>query len=174
MPAFDEKHISDADITDLWAYMQTLTKPTSFAPITYTAQAGDLPGKVLFNQKRCVACHGSDPGGFIKARFTDKSRTLAAADVLKQLRTPFQKMPMFSTTQISDDQAGQIADYLKSVQDIAKAAALAAPAPVATPATLPKSGAELPWVYLPLLLIAAGVVVLGIGVGAFAYARKRN
>jgi len=35
--------------------------------------------------------------------------------VIKQLRTPFQKMPMFSDAQVSDDQAGQIAAYMASL-----------------------------------------------------------
>jgi cytochrome c551/c552 len=95
-----------------------------------------MPGKVLFNQKRCVACHGSDPSGFIKARFTDKGRTVAVADVLKQLRTPFQKMPMFSITQVSDEQAGQIADYYRSLQPAVVPAPAAAAAPAPAPATL--------------------------------------
>jgi len=169
MPAFDEKHIADQDLKDIWAYMQTLTKPTSFSPITYTAQSGDLPGKVLFNQKRCVACHGSDPSAFVKARFTDKSRTVAVADVLKQLRTPFQKMPMFSTTQVSDDQAGQVADYLKSLQAAAPAAAPAAPAPA--PTTLPQSGGQLPVGVVPIAAFLAGLLVFGAGLTLRA--RKR-
>ena len=176
MPTFDVIHISDADITDIWAYMQTLPKPASFTPVSYTPAANDLPGKVLFNQKRCVACHGADPSGFVKARFTDRGRTVTAADVIKQLRTPFQRMPMFSTTQVSDAQAGQIADYYRSLQPatVSAAAAPAAPAPAATPATLPTAGGQSPWAALPWVLIAVGVALLGIGVGRLAVARKRN
>jgi len=171
MPTFDEKHISDADITDMWAYMQTLTKPASFTATTYTAQANDMPGKVLFNQKRCVACHGADPSGFVKSRFTDKGRTVAAADLIKQLRTPAAKMPMFSTTQVSDAEAGQIADYYRSLQPAVVPAVAAAPvAAPAAPATLPQSGGQA--TTLPFVLLAVGLVVLGIGVGTLAL--KRN
>jgi mono/diheme cytochrome c family protein len=126
-----------------------------------------MPGKVLFNQKRCVACHGTDPSGFIKARFTDKGRTVAAADVIKQLRTPAQNMPSFSTTQVSDAEAGQIADYFKSVQSAA------APAPAAAPATLPKAGGEATSRTWAMLLILAGLSLLGIGVGFSAFVRRR-
>ena len=168
MPTFDVIHISDADITDIWAYMQTLPKPASFTPVSYTPAANDLPGKVLFNQKRCVACHGADPSGFVKARFTDRGRTVTAADVIKQLRTPFQKMPMFSTTQVSDDQAGQVTDYLKSLQAAAPAApAAAAPAPT----TLPQSGGQLPIGVLPVAAFLAGLLVFGAGLTLRA--RKR-
>jgi len=117
-----------------------------------------------------VACHGADPSGFIKARFTDKGRTVAVADVIKQLRTPFQRMPMFSTTQVSDEQAGQIADYYRSLQPAVVPAAAAA----ATPAALPTAGGQSPWAALPWVLVAAGVAMLGIGVGTLAVARKRN
>ena len=179
MPTFDVVHVSDADITDMWAYMQTLPKPASFTPVSYTPAANDLPGKVLFNQKRCVACHGADPSGFIKTRFTDKGRTVTAADVIKQLRTPFQRMPMFSTTQVSDAEAGQIADYYRSLQPAtvsaaAAPAAPAAPAPAAKPATLPTAGGQSPWAALPWVLIAVGVAMLGVGVGTLAVVRNRN
>jgi mono/diheme cytochrome c family protein len=186
MPAFDDKHVADQDLRDIWSYMETLTKPASFSPITYTAQTDDLPGKVLFNQKRCVACHGSDPSAFLKSRFVDKGREITADVVTKQLRTPAQRMPMFSATQVSDDQARQIADYYKSVaakitpsapttQTAATApTATPAPAPVVAPApaTLPTSGGEAST--LPLVLATLGVLVLGIGGGALAYARTRD
>jgi mono/diheme cytochrome c family protein len=108
MPTCDAVHVSDADL-NMWAYMQTLPKPASFKPVVYTPQAGDSEGKLLFNQKRCIACHG-DGAGLVKSRFTDKGRTVTVEAVLKQLHTPAQHMPMFSTTQVSDVQAGQVAD----------------------------------------------------------------
>ena len=165
MPAFDAVHVSDMDLTDMWAYLRTLSKPASFTPTTYTAAASDMPGKVLFNQKRCVACHGSDPSGFVKARFTNNGRTVSAAAVIKQLRTPFQKMPMFNTTKVSDEQAGQIADYLKSLAAAAPAAGAAAPK------TLPTAGGQLPWAVFPGLVILIGVLVIGAGMALRASTR---
>lgn len=162
MPSYTESQISDQDITDMNAYMQTLAKPASFTPQTYTPAADDMPGKVLFNQKRCVACHGADPSGFVKTRFTDKGRTVAAADVIKQLRTPAQNMPSFSTTQVSDAEAGQIADYLKSL----------APAAAPAPETLPKAGGERLGMWT-VLLVLGGLSLLGIGLGVTGLARKR-
>ena len=50
-----------------------------------------------------------------KTRFSDQGRTVTQDAVIKQLRTPFQKMPMFSDAQVSDDQAGQIAAYMASL-----------------------------------------------------------
>jgi mono/diheme cytochrome c family protein len=173
MPAFDEKHITDQEITDMNAYMQTLPKPASFTPVAYTPAADDMPGKVLFNQKRCVACHGADPSGFVKARFTDKGRTVTAADVIKQLRTPAQNMPMFSVTQVSDAEATQIADYYKSLVVAAAPAPTAAPAATAAPATLPTAGGATPWMVWAMLIVLGGLSVLGIGIGLNVLARKR-
>ncbi len=110
MPAFSSTQVSDADLTDMWAYMQTLMKPASFAPIMYPPADGDMPGKVLFSQKRCVACHG-DGKGLVKTRLTDKGRPLTAADVIKSLRMPV-KMPSYSVNQVSDAEGKQIVEYL--------------------------------------------------------------
>jgi len=165
MPAYDAVHVSDVDLTDMWAYMQTLPKPASFSPVVYTPQAGDPEGKLLFNQKRCVACHG-DGAGLVKSRFTDNGRTVAVEAVLKQLRTPAQRMPMFNTTQVSDVQAGQVADYLKSLDKAAPAAGTGA-----APKTLPVAGGQLPLGILSVALIVAGLAVFGLGL---TLARRRT
>jgi mono/diheme cytochrome c family protein len=165
MPAFDVAHISDAEITDMNAYMQTLPKPTSFTPLTFVAGPDDLPGKVLFHQKRCVACHG-DPVAFLTARFTSNGRTITNEAVIKQLRTPAKFMPMFNPTQVTDAQAGQIADFFRS---LVGQAAPAAPAPV----TLPVAGGQNASAMLPGLLVVIGLAFLGIGVGLTVAAKRR-
>jgi mono/diheme cytochrome c family protein len=114
MPAFNDSKVGDQDLADMFAYWQTLQKPVSFAPLTYTAQPGDTTGKLLFNQKRCVGCHG-DGAGLVKTRFSDQGRTVTQDAVITQLRTPFRLMPMFNDTQVTDDQAAQIATYLASL-----------------------------------------------------------
>jgi mono/diheme cytochrome c family protein len=170
MPAYSTTQVSDQDLADMLAYMQTLTKPASFTPITYTPAATDLPGKVLYNQKGCVTCHGADPSAFLKSRFTDKSRTLVAADVIKQLRTPAANMPMFSAAQVSDADATQIAAYYNSVLAAAAAAPAAATAvpAAAAPTALPKSGDQLP----VGLLALAGIGLLALGGSFLLFARR--
>lgn len=117
MPAFGAAQVSDQDIADMNAYMQTLSKPASFSPKKYEAKADDPAGKVSFNEKRCVACHGDPPVDFVQMAFVDQGRAVSAEAVLKQLRTPAEYMPMFNPGQVSDEEAGQIADYLKSVAE---------------------------------------------------------
>ena len=164
MPAFSTAQISDTVITDMWAYMKTLTKPASFTPVSTTVPAGALPGHQLTVDKRCVACHG-DFKAFAKARFVDQNREVTTDAVLKQLRTPAKNMPMFGATQVTDAQAAQIADFIKAQAVAVKAAAVVTPttpvtataavtatkattvtAPAAAapaPATMPKTGADL-------------------------------
>jgi mono/diheme cytochrome c family protein len=156
MPAFAVAQVSDQDLADMLAYMKTLTAPASFTAVTYTAAATDMPGKVLFNQKRCVACHG-DGVGLVKTRFTDKGLTVTPAAVIKQLRTPAANMPMFAATQVTDADATAVADWLKT---------LVAPATTAAaPAALPKTGEQLP---LAQFVVAGfALVVFGVGVRLF-------
>jgi len=163
MPAFTTAQISDTVITDLWAYIKTLTKPASFTPMSTTVPAGALPGHQLTVDKRCVACHG-DFKAFVKTRFIDQNREVTTDAVLKQLRTPAKNMPMFGAAQVTDAQAAQIADFVKAQAVAVKAAAVVtpttpvtataavtatkattttAPAVAAAPATMPKTGADL-------------------------------
>lgn len=137
MPAFTTAQISDTVITDMWAYMKTLTKPASFTPVSTTVPAGALPGHQLTVDKRCVACHGNVQA-FVKSRFVDQNREVTTDAILKQLRTPARNMPMFSATQVTDPQAAQIADYFKAQAAIVKAAAVVtstAPVTATKPAT---------------------------------------
>jgi mono/diheme cytochrome c family protein len=150
MPAFSEAQISDQAIADMHAYMQTLSAPASFAPKQFPLPADAHPGLTLMAQKRCVACHG-DGAQFVQVRFVSQGREVTTDAVIKQLRTPNQFMPTFNTTQVTDEQAGQIADYLKSLT-------------TAAPTTLPKSGGEMPISGWSIVMLVAGVAMLSIGI----------
>ena len=159
MPAFDASRISDQEITDIHDHMATLTAPPAFTPVRYTPAADDPPGKVLFNQKRCVACHGDfsqTAAGIVKSGRT----TLTQADVEKQLRTPRQFMPHFSETQVTTADAAAITAYLGPM--VAQAAG--APAQPA-PTQLPTTGGALPMLFMSLAALtgfaaaAAGILL---------------
>jgi mono/diheme cytochrome c family protein len=108
-----------------------------------------------------VACHG-DYAGTLKFRFVAKGRkTIDAATVIKQLRTPAQNMPSFSDTQVIDEQAAQIAAYLQTRLDAAAGTTSAAPNTL--PATGAATGGDQPASSLPVTLVLIGVAMLGAG-----------
>lgn len=159
MPMFNEQKISDQEITDIIDYMKTLQRPASFQPVRYEAQASDPQGKVLFNQKRCVACHGDftrTAGGIVASG----RKTLADADVEKQLRTPRQNMPRFSEQQVSQAEAQAIAAYLRPI--VEQVAAGGAPAAAPAPAQLPTTGGDPS--LLTALFAALGMASVAVGV----------
>ena len=156
MPRFNDVQVSDQEIADMWEYMQTLSKPTSFTPKTYTPKPGDSAGLILVQQKRCVACHG-DYSQMLKFRFVAQNRTVIdAATVIKQLRTPAKNMPAFSAAQVSDEEAAKIAAYLQVRLNEVSAAS-------APPTTLPVSGGEQPASAWPVALMIAGASMLVTG-----------
>ncbi len=173
MPKFSAQQVSDQEITDMVDYLKTLPRPASFTPVRYEAKADDPPGKVIFNQKRCVGCHGEDfsrTAGFV----VQSGRTsLSEADVTKQLRTPRQNMPMFSETQVTADDIKALTPFLNAAVVKAaqgSAAAPAAPAAAATPAALPTTGGELPTLAMGLVGLL-GLVSAGVGLALRRFRR---
>ena len=154
MPMFDEKKITDQEITDVIDYLKTLQRPAAFTPVQTPTEASDPPGKAIFIAKRCVACHG-DFARTAAGVVASGRKTLAEADVLKQLRTPRANMPMFNETQVTAADITAIANYLKPI--VEKAAG-------ATPAALPTTGGD-PGLLTSLfslfgvLSVAAGLVL---------------
>jgi LPXTG-motif cell wall-anchored protein len=161
MPAYSAAQISDDELKHLFDYLKTLTPPASFTPITYQAQAGDDPGKVLFNQKRCVACHGENAERVAQIVLGRGGKTLTADEIKTQLRTPRRNMPTFRAEYVTDADIAILAPFLKSVVEKAAAAAPApAPAPQAPP-TLPKTGDAAPTLPWAIAAALVGVMLLG-------------
>jgi mono/diheme cytochrome c family protein len=153
MPAFSAEQISDAQLTDIHAYLTTLTKPADFTPIDPGLPADAPPGQQLLAEKRCAACHSI--AGPVKP-FLDRSEMPTVEAVAKQVHTPRRNMPTFSTTQVSDEDIAQITDFL--VQEFtAQQATMAAEAPAALPAT---GGQPFNW---PAALLIIGGLILGAG-----------
>ncbi len=171
MPAFSAAKVPDQDIRDMNEYMKTLPAVTGFTAPQAAAKPGDLPGKLLIAQKRCIACHGEN--GPIN-NFQSTNRVPTAALVLTQLRTPRNNMPMFSATQVTDAEATQIAEFLASTYQATPAAAAtaapaapaapaaAAPAAPAAPAALPRTGDSAP---VAAYVVGIGVALVAIGLG---------
>lgn len=145
MPHFSADKISDQTILDMHAYLTSLAKPESFA-LADAGLAADAPaGQQLLVEKKCVACHGtSGPVG----GFANRGETPTVEAVLTQLRTPRNNMPMFMVEQVSDEEAGLIAEFLASQ---------------VAPSALPATGGSGPsgWGF-GLLLLGSGLLLAGL------------
>ena len=149
MPHFSAEKVTDQMITDMHAYVSSLSPVSGFTPQDAGLPADAPSGQMLLVEKRCVACHTTT--GPING-FVQRAEAPTAEAVIKQLRTPRNNMPMFSPNQVSDAEASQIADFL--------AQEFAAQAP---PPALPQSG-DLPTVSWPLVWLLAGGLLALIGV----------
>ncbi len=93
----------------------TAPRPTAAraqAPAPDTAQIV-AQGKALFANKKCVVCHGEDGEGTAMA---PALRSLTAATIRAQVRQPKEKMPPFSSVQLSDEELEAIVQYLGSLK----------------------------------------------------------
>jgi mono/diheme cytochrome c family protein len=155
MPHFSEAQVSDQQIRDMHAYITALPDPTGDFQRKDPGIAATHPGQELMIQKNCVACHEdvvSTGQGRIIEGFVQRGVTPTTDVVLKQLRTPFKFMPAFSESQVSNDDAAQIADYLTGLVSNQT-----------PPASLPQSGGSAPATWpLALLLVGMGLVTAGI------------
>ena len=146
MPHFSEAQVSDEQLIDIHAYITSQPAPADFTPTMVDLPADAPEGQRLVVQKRCVACH--DTTGPLR-NFVDRGEAPTTDAVIAQLRSPKQFMPSFSPDQVSDAEAGLIADFL--------AEQFAAQAP---PSNLPQSGGSDPTT-LPLTLsLIGGTLVL--------------
>lgn len=166
MPMFSPEQVSDETIINMHAYISSLPPVDSFTRVDPGLPADAHPGQVLLAEKRCAACHStSGPVG----AFVERGEMPTQAAVITQLRTPRNRMPSFSETQVSDEQAGQIAEFLAIQFTEAQQAAADEPAPAPeqapaaqqqTPTSLPQTGQANPAAYGIAAFLVAGAALL--------------
>ncbi len=143
MPRFSAEQVSDQTLTDIQAYLASLPKTSGFTPTDAGLTADAPAGQQLVVEKKCVACHTAT--GPIQP-FQLRGETPTAQAVIAQLRNPKNLMPSFRADQVSDPDAGLIAELLASQ--------------LAAPAALPVSGGSTPSVLpLALALVGAGLLL---------------
>lgn len=112
MPPFSNEKISDADLNDVYAYLQSL-KPVSEQPVnTASASKGDW----LYKNYGCYECHGYQGQGSIStggARLGPPRIPLSA--FLSYIRQPTGEMPPYTAKVVSDEDASEIYNFLKSI-----------------------------------------------------------
>ena len=83
-------------------------------PSATAAPPGDPShGRVLFEQKGCVLCHGDRGEGLVGPRIAGTK--LSFAEVLKQVRNPRGVMQQYQPADLSDEEVRDIYAYLRTL-----------------------------------------------------------
>jgi mono/diheme cytochrome c family protein len=105
------------------AFLRILTVGLIVLPLAATALAQDtkpagdpVNGKKLFLTIGCYQCHGTVGQGGGRAGPKLAPNPLPANLILRQLRRPAANMPVYTTVDLSDAQAGDIIAYLQSIK----------------------------------------------------------
>ncbi len=112
MPPFSSEKISDADLADVYAYLQTL-KPPAEQPTSATSSS---KGERLFKSDGCYECHGYQGQG---STSTGGSRLgpprIPLSAFTGYIRQPTGQMPPYTAKVVSDEDVAEIYNFLKSV-----------------------------------------------------------
>ena len=114
MPPLNSKQASDADVTDVYAYLQSL-KPAEAAAAA--ANPGNTAnGERLFQKDGCYECHGLEGQG---SSSTGASRLgpprIPLSAFMAYVREPSGEMPPYTRKALSDKDLEEIYNFLKSV-----------------------------------------------------------
>lgn len=113
MPPFGPERASDSDLTDVYAFLQTLKLPAKQETATTTSPGN---GQRLFVKDGCYECHGylgqgsTSTGG---TRLGPPKIPLSA--FVSYVREPSGQMPPYTAKVISNDDLAEIYNFLKSV-----------------------------------------------------------
>jgi mono/diheme cytochrome c family protein len=113
MPPFGTDKASDSDLTDVYAFLQTLRPGAKQEP---TASANPSNGQRLFVRDGCYECHGylgqgsTSTGG---TRLGPPQIPLSA--FVSYVREPTGQMPPYTGKVISNEDLAEIYNFLKSV-----------------------------------------------------------
>jgi mono/diheme cytochrome c family protein len=112
MPPFSNEKASDADLTDVYAYLQIL-KPMAEPSASAT---NTTRGERLYKDYGCYECHGLQGQGSVStggARLGPPRIPLSA--FVSYIRQPTGAMPPYTSKAVSDEDASEIYNFLKSI-----------------------------------------------------------
>jgi mono/diheme cytochrome c family protein len=113
MPPFSSKQASDADVADMYAYMQSL-KPVEVAAAAAPGNAAN--GERLFQKDGCYECHGLRGQGSSSTGATRLGPPrIPLSAFVAYVREPSGEMPPYTTKAVSDKDLEEIYNFLKSV-----------------------------------------------------------
>jgi mono/diheme cytochrome c family protein len=112
MPPYSSQKVSDADLADVYAFLQTLTtKPVA------SAAGNPKEGQRLFTTYGCYECHGNLGQGSTR---TGGSRLgppqIPLSGFVSYVRQPNGEMPPYATKVVSNEELADIYSFLQSIQ----------------------------------------------------------
>lgn len=116
MPAYAAGQVSDAALSDVYAFLQSMAPAARTGMVT--AAAGNAEnGKRLFVSAGCVYCHNGDgQGGGAAPRLAPNPNMLAFAAFVRAAREP-DRMPPYTSDVLSDEQLADIYAFLQTVPE---------------------------------------------------------
>jgi mono/diheme cytochrome c family protein len=118
MPPYKSQNVSDAEIADLYAFLQSLAPP----PKADVGSANPQNGQRLFTTYGCYECHGNEGQGSTQ---TGGSRIgpirIPFPAFVTYVRQPTNQMPPYAVKAVSDTDLADIYAFLKSQPESAPA-----------------------------------------------------
>jgi mono/diheme cytochrome c family protein len=118
MPPYNTQNVSDAEIADLYAFLQSLAP----SPKADAASANAQNGQRLFTSYGCYECHGNEGQGSTQ---TGGSRIgpirIPFPAFVAYVRQPTAQMPPYAVKAVSDTDLADIYAFLKSRPESAPA-----------------------------------------------------
>ncbi len=113
MPPFGSQRVSDTELSDVYAFLQTL-KPSAARETSTAAKMKN--GERLFVSYGCYECHGSEGQGSTR---TGGSRLgpprIPLSAFVSYVREPTGQMPPYTAKAASNEELAEIYNFLKSV-----------------------------------------------------------
>jgi len=110
MPAIPSSTVSDQELTDIYAFLKSITPAAEAAP---TAAGDAANGKKLFSAYGCYECHDRQGQGASTGPRIGPPRISLAA-VLHYVRAPTGQMPPYTAKVVSDQDLADIYAFLSS------------------------------------------------------------
>jgi mono/diheme cytochrome c family protein len=113
MPPFSKQQVSDAQLVDIFAFLQSLSPDSNIPAANLTGNAET--GKRLYMRDGCYECHGNLGQGAngYGPRIAPNSISIQA--ITNYIRKPAGNMPPYAAKIVPDQDVADIYAYLKSV-----------------------------------------------------------
>jgi mono/diheme cytochrome c family protein len=119
MPAFSPKEVSDAELTDVYAFLKSMGAPAAPQPSPQSngGQAGTgnaANGKKIYMSAGCYECHDIEGQGGAGTG-PRLAPPMAYSGFIHQVRSPSDQMPPYTAKVLTDAEVSDIYAYLQSV-----------------------------------------------------------